>query len=88
MIPYRPVLQVLPAVEANLLLFVSHHSILAWGRGGQAWESEKLSDEGVTITGVEGSVLRGLGWEMRTDKETQFTLDLRTGLRAVSAHPQ
>ncbi len=85
MIPYRPVLQVLPAVAANLLLFVSHYSILAWGRGGQAWESEKLSDEGLTITGTEGGILRGLGWEMRTDRETPFLLDLRTGVRVPSA---
>ncbi len=87
MIPYRPVLQVLPAVEAGLLLFISHHSILAWGRSGQAWESEKLSDEGVTITGIQGGVLCGVGWEMRADKETAFALDLSTGLRARSSYP-
>jgi hypothetical protein len=80
MIPYRPVLQALPAAEAGLLLFVSHHSILAWGAQGQAWESEKLSDEGVTITGIEGSVLRGRGWEMRTDKETPFALNAQNGI--------
>lgn len=80
MLPYLPVLQVLPAVVGGLLLFVSHHSILAWGAQGQAWESEKLSDEGVTITGIEGNVLRGTGWEMKTDQETQFALELRTGL--------
>jgi hypothetical protein len=81
MIPYRPVLEVRPAVDAGLLLFVGHRSILAWGRNGQAWESEKLSDEGVTITAIEGSVLRGTGWEMRSDKETAFELDLCSGRR-------
>jgi len=84
MIPYRPVLEVRPAVEAGLLLFVGHRSILAWGREGQAWESTKLSDEGVTITGIEGSILRGTGWEMRTDRETAFAVDLQTGQRPDS----
>jgi len=79
MIPYRPVLEVRPVIEAGLLLFVSNRTILAWGRGGQAWESEKLSDEGVTITGVEDGVLRGIGWAMMTDKETEFALDLGSG---------
>jgi hypothetical protein len=79
MIPYRPVLEVRAAIEANLLLFVGHQSILAWGRDGQAWESAKLSDEGVTIAGIENGVLRGTGWAMRTDKETAFALDLRDG---------
>jgi hypothetical protein len=82
MIAYRPVLEVRPAMEEELLLFVGNQSILAWGREGQAWESEKLSDEGVTIAGIEKGVLRGAGWEMRTDKETAFALDLRTGMRA------
>ncbi len=79
MLPLRPVMQIKPVLEANLLFFAGHHSILAWGRDGLAWQSGKLSDEGVTITGVEGDTLRGMGWEMRTDRETPFALDLKTG---------
>jgi hypothetical protein len=81
MIPYRPVLEVRAVVEAGLLLFVGHRTILAWGGDGQAWESEKLSDEGVTITAAENNVLRGTGWSVRTDEETAFVLDLRSGRR-------
>lgn len=80
MISYRPVMEVRAVVEAGLLLFAGHRSILAWGREGQAWETERLSDEGVTITGVEGVVLRGMGWRMVADKEFPFAIDLRTGL--------
>ena len=80
MIPYRPVLEVRAVVAEGLLLFVGHHSILAWGPNGQAWESAKLSDEGVTIAGIDGGVLRGKGWEMMSDSEKPFALDLRTGL--------
>jgi hypothetical protein len=80
MLPYRPVLEIRPVPDAGLLLFVGHHSILAWGVEGEAWQSEKLSDEGVTMTSMEGGILRGLGWDLRTDKETPFALDLKTGL--------
>lgn len=80
MIAYRPVLEVRAAEEEGLLLFVGHHSILAWGREGQAWESEKLSDEGVTIGEIEGGVLRGVGWELVSDAEKPFAVDLRGGL--------
>jgi len=80
MIPYRPVLEVRAASETGLLLFVGHRSILAWGGEGQAWESAKLSDEGVSILGIEEGVLRGAGWEMISDRETSFALDLRSGL--------
>jgi hypothetical protein len=81
MIPFRPVLEVRAAREDELLLFVGHRAIIAWGREGQAWQSEKLSDEGVTISGIENGVLRGLGWSVMTDREAPFALDLRSGTR-------
>jgi hypothetical protein len=79
MVPYRPVLAVRAAVDAGLLLFTGHRNVFAWGAEGEAWQSDKLSDEGVTITSVEDGVLRGIGWELMTDKETSFVVDLRTG---------
>jgi len=85
MIAYRPVLEVRPLAAVGLLLFVGHHAILAWGENGQAWQSEKLSDEGVTITAIDAAHLHGLGWNMMADKETAFTLDLKTGLCIGSA---
>jgi hypothetical protein len=84
LLPYRPVLEVRPVVAQELLLFVGHHSLLAWGRQGKAWQSEKLSDEGLTLTDLDSGILRGLGWDMRTDKEMPFALDLRTGSRLPS----
>jgi hypothetical protein len=81
MIPFRPVLKVLPVPANHLLLFVGHHAILAWGVNGHAWQSEKLSDEGITVTRIESAQLYGLGWGMIADKETPFTLDLHTGVR-------
>jgi hypothetical protein len=81
MIEQRPVLEVRPAVDTGLLLFVGYRSILAWSPNGRAWESEKLSDEGVTVECVDGGVLRGRGWEMIQDLEKSFVLDLNTGRR-------
>lgn len=81
---YRPVLQVLP-YPANelqsLILFVGHHSVLAWGRDGQTWESERLSWEGLTNLRIENGTLLGDGWDLPTDREIPFTLDLSTGKR-------
>ena len=87
MISYRPVLDVRPAVEQNLLLFVGHYSILAWGSDGQAWQSEKLSSEGLTLEEVGGPVLHGMGWDLMTDKEISFALDLKTGRSISPAAP-
>ena len=79
MIEYRPVLEVCALARERLLLFVGHRSLLAWGAEGQAWETGKLSDEGVTITRIENGVLYGTGWEMMSDKEKEFAVDLKTG---------
>ncbi len=65
----------------NLLLFVGHHSILAWGRDGEAWKSGRLSWEGITNLHIEGDFLYGEGWDLRTDKDLPFALDLKTGQR-------
>ena len=79
MLPYRPVLAVQPVADQGLLLFVGHRTILAWGAAGEAWKSKKLSDEGITITNFEKGCLRGMGWNLITDKETPFTIDLQNG---------
>jgi hypothetical protein len=84
MLPYRPVLQVRPVPEQNLLLFVGHHAILARGASGEAWQSSKLSDEGVTISSIDAGLLHGIGWNLITDKETPFTIDLESGSKVLS----
>ena len=81
MLRYRPVLNIHSHVPGQLLLFVGHHSILAWGSGGEAWESDQLSWEGVTIDRFEANILHGHGWDLRTDKDLPFALDLNNGLR-------
>jgi hypothetical protein len=76
----KPVVEVHQLVTHRLLLFVGFHSIVAWGREALAWESARLSWEGVRITGIEGDVLHGVGWNLLTDREGSFSLDLLTGL--------
>ena len=78
-IAIKPVVKIHPLPTQNLLLFIGFHAILAWGSDGLAWKSARLSWEGVTITGAEANTLHGTGWNMMTDKEVPFTLDLLTG---------
>ena len=81
-IPYRPVLAVLAAPEPRLLLFVGNRSILAYGEQGRAWESPRVSSEGIEVSGIADGKLHGQGWDLVSDAETPFTLDLHTGLPA------
>jgi hypothetical protein len=75
----KPAVEVRTLVAHDLLLFVGFHSIVAWGRNGLLWESARLSWEGIRITGIEGDVLHGTGWNLLTDREWNFSLDLRDG---------
>jgi hypothetical protein len=78
-IALKPVVEVRSPVAQKLLLFVGFHSIVGWGRNGLAWESARLSSEGVHITGIDGDMLHGTGWNLMTDREVAFSLDLLTG---------
>ena len=83
----RPVVALRELVELKLLLFVGFHTVAAWGAAGMAWRSARLSWEGVRIDEVEGEVLHGFGWDLRTDREVPFRLDLRTGKHEGGAFP-
>ncbi len=78
-VPLKPVVEVRPVPEHGLLLFVGFHAIAAWGADGLRWVSERLSWEGVAVGRVEGATLHGSGWDIRSDKEVAFGLDLTTG---------
>ncbi len=91
-LPYRPVLAVHPVATpgVRLLLFVGHQAICAHGERGLAWESARLSDEGVSVHSIADGWLYGAGWEIGTDRETPFQLHLHTGRvqRDREASPQ
>ncbi len=78
-ITLKPVVEVRSLPEQNLLLFSGFHTIVAWGEDGVAWQTAKLSWEGLRITAVEGDTLHGFGWNLMTDKEVAFSVDLLTG---------
>jgi len=78
----KPVVAVRVLPAQNLLVFAGFHHLMAWGAQGLAWETARLSWEGITLGAVEGDRLTGHGWNMQTDKDVPFTVDLRTGIHA------
>lgn len=78
-IPLKPVAEVVTLVEQGLLVFVGFHAMVAWGREGLAWQTARLSWEGIRVAGVEDGALGGFGWNLMTDKEVEFSVDLRNG---------
>jgi hypothetical protein len=78
-IPLKPVTRIVPLVEHGLLVFAGFHAMVAWGAEGLAWQTARLSWEGIRVTGVEGGALHGFGWDMASDREVEFAVDLKTG---------
>ena len=86
-LPLKPVVEIRVLAEQALLLFVGFHSLLAWGVGGLAWETRRLSWEGLRLTEVKEGVLHGFGWNLMTDREVGFTVNLTTGECEGGASP-
>jgi hypothetical protein len=78
-IALRPVLEVGSLLAHQLMLFVGSREILAWGPCGEAWRTPRLSSEGLRLVEIEGDELHGFGWDLITDREIPFVVDLRTG---------
>ena len=60
----KPVAEVRVFAEFGLLVFVGFHSMVDWGRDGLAWETKRLSWEGLKLGEVVDGVLHGLGWNL------------------------
>jgi len=86
-IAMKPVVEVRSLPEQNLLLFSGFHTILAWGEHGQSWQTAKLSWEGLRITCIEDNTLHGFGWNLMTDEEVAFSVDLLTGQHQGGGFP-
>ncbi len=75
----RPVTALFAAPEHGLLLLAGFHDVLAIGAEGLRWRTKRLSWEGLTLHGVREGHLEGQGWDMVTDRELPFSVDLLTG---------
>ena len=78
-LPLRPVTQILSAPQANLILLAGFHNVIAIDATGLRWQSARLSWEGITLTHADAHHLHGTGWNLHTDREIPFTIDLTTG---------
>jgi len=86
-IPLKPVAEVRVLTAQRLLVFVGFHAMVAWGVDGLAWQTGRLSWEGVRVTGVEGDELRGFGWDLMSDQEVGFSVDLKSGAHTGGGFP-
>ena len=83
----RPITAVLPAPEAGLILLAGFHDVTAVGSAGTLWQTARLTWEGITLGEVRGGQLHGTGWNMQSDRDIPFTVDLQTGQHTGGGYP-
>jgi hypothetical protein len=72
----------------ELVLFVEHTTILAYGSHGLAWKSEQLVWDELEAVALDGEHLKATGYDAPRNEIVPFTVDLRTGRSENAPHPR
>lgn len=78
-LPLIPIIAVRDSEKHQLLIFANHTELLAIGSNGIAWRTERLSWDGLRLTQITDDVICGTFWDIQTESEQSFTVDLATG---------
>ena len=76
-----------PVIAEDLVLLVDHTTVLAYGRDGLAWHSERLVWDDLQALRVDGDVLQLEGFDAAQNETVEFSLDLRSGNSTDAPHP-
>lgn len=71
----------------ELVLFVEHTTILAYGSHGLSWTSEQLVWDDLEAVAVDGQYLQATGFDAPRNEIAALTVDLRTGRSENAPHP-
>lgn len=84
-LPIVPVIAVRSSVKYRLLIFANHTELLAIGANGIAWRTERLSWDSLKLTTMTDETLCGVFWDIQTESEQSFSVDLATGTHTGGA---
>jgi hypothetical protein len=74
-----PICEVIPAPSKNLIIFASHTHMPAFGSAGVAWRSKRLAWSDMRITQVTPTHIEGETWDIRSEENIAFAVDIATG---------
>lgn len=74
--------------DLELVLFVEYTGVLAYGRDGPAWHTERLVWDDLQALRLESDVLHLEGFDAPLNEIVSFSLDLRTGRSPDAPHPE
>lgn len=78
-----PVIDVRSVLSQGIVLFANYTELIAYDSSGVKWRTERLAFDGFRIVGLTDNRLRGEYYDIRSESEETFELDLLTGVRCV-----
>lgn len=83
-----PITAVAPIPEKGLVILCDFLKIVAYSSKGLAWETPRLSWDGLKILGVTPDVVSGEAWDAAADRWVPFTIEVETGRHQGGASPE
>jgi hypothetical protein len=87
-LPVVPVVHAHSVPESDMLVFGDFTRLAAYGSAGLLWVSERLTWDGIKISGIADGVVRGFGWDATTGRDLEFAVNLATGEHTGGASPR
>lgn len=82
-----PVIDAIPVPNRNLMLFHDYTEIVAYNENGLAWETTRISWDGIEIEEVSNNTILGKSWDAPNEKYVQFNVDLTDGSHQGGSSP-
>jgi hypothetical protein len=82
-----PVIRALPVPSRKLMLFHDYTEIVAYNENGLAWETDRISWDGITIENVTEDEVIGEAWDAPNEKYVGFSVDLTDGSHRGGSSP-
>lgn len=82
-----PAITAIPVLSRGLMLFHDYTEIVAYDEQGLAWETSRISWDGIEIDEISDNTVLGRGWDAPSEEWVQFNVDLTTGSHQGGSAP-
>jgi hypothetical protein len=79
MIRVDPVLDLIPVAARKIVVFANYTELIAYGKSGPEWVTDRLSWEGIKLIRVTTDYIEGEVWDPRVEANVGFKVDLSNG---------
>lgn len=82
-----PAIRAIPVPSLKLMLFHDYTQIVAYNESGLAWETKRISWDGIEIDEVSDTAVMGKSWDATNEQQVEFRVDLANGSHQGGSSP-